>query len=519
MPDLDLGALQAQLELQRSELASSIMSKFTSLSSSSPPTSTSSGAIVPRSSKLGVGAKPTSSSTTAKEKATSIQDAKLKGRLVAKRKRSPPLSSHADAQDDDDEEEGRASMVSAKKTKPNKHHQEVKAGGKAKKSKKDPFDVETKQPPQQKGKVVVDGKEVDVASLTKGQRKKLNKKLRAGKAELEQQAEQEKQDGSEPAPVSSTKSTATATASTVPTPTPAASTASAHLTPLQSQMLSRLSGSRFRTINEQLYTTPSSTALSTFTSNPQIFDEYHAGFRSQVKSWPKNPVDVIAHRLLEASRLATTAKKAKLQSRFTGKIRARYGPCPLVLDLGAGEAGLAKKLTAPDASGTTRFKVLSFDLVDTPDGWVRKVDAASIRSLPLPGFYSASDPLFLSPPSSNRAGGQGDIAIFCLSLMGTNWMEMLLEANRCLRPGAELVIAEVASRIDDIDAFVNLVELLGFKLEEMDRENSHFFIAEFVKLEWDDERRRRPKEAEMWRQEEVVKAGEKVLKPCLYKRR
>ncbi len=41
-----------------------------------------------------------------------------------------------------------------------------------------------------------------------------------------------------------------------------------------------------------------------------------------------------------------------------------------------------------------------------------------------------------------------DAAVFCLSLMGTNFMEFLREAHRMLRPGGHLKIAEVTSRFD-----------------------------------------------------------------------
>ena len=64
------------------------------------------------------------------------------------------------------------------------------------------------------------------------------------------------------------------------------------LTPLQQKMMAKLSGSRFRWINEQLYTISSKSALDLIKKQPELFDEYHDGFRSQVQSWPENPVDV-----------------------------------------------------------------------------------------------------------------------------------------------------------------------------------------------------------------------------------
>ncbi|KGK35934.1 hypothetical protein JL09_g4916, partial [Pichia kudriavzevii] len=53
------------------------------------------------------------------------------------------------------------------------------------------------------------------------------------------------------------------------------------LTPLQRKMLNKLSGSRFRWINEQLYTTDSKSALEMIQRQPELYEEYHKGFASQ----------------------------------------------------------------------------------------------------------------------------------------------------------------------------------------------------------------------------------------------
>jgi len=47
------------------------------------------------------------------------------------------------------------------------------------------------------------------------------------------------------------------------------------LTPLQQKMRAKLSGSQFRQINEKLYTTHSSEALSLFTDQPSLFHDVH----------------------------------------------------------------------------------------------------------------------------------------------------------------------------------------------------------------------------------------------------
>jgi ribosomal RNA-processing protein 8 len=81
-----------------------------------------------------------------------------------------------------------------------------------------------------------------------------------------------------------------------PNPTPK-DAAKGKLTTLQSKMSDKLKGSQFRWINEQLYTTHSSTALSLFKKQPELFQLYHDGFSTQVKDWPVNPNDIFISQL------------------------------------------------------------------------------------------------------------------------------------------------------------------------------------------------------------------------------
>jgi hypothetical protein len=45
------------------------------------------------------------------------------------------------------------------------------------------------------------------------------------------------------------------------------------LTPLQRKMKEKLSGARFRWLNEQLYTTPGKKSFNLFQEKPELFDE------------------------------------------------------------------------------------------------------------------------------------------------------------------------------------------------------------------------------------------------------
>ena len=69
----------------------------------------------------------------------------------------------------------------------------------------------------------------------------------------------------------------------IPAPLPAPSLSNfapsktSTLTPLQQTARAKLTGSRFRSLNETLYTTPSCEAFKQFQADPTLFDDYHAG--------------------------------------------------------------------------------------------------------------------------------------------------------------------------------------------------------------------------------------------------
>lgn len=58
-----------------------------------------------------------------------------------------------------------------------------------------------------------------------------------------------------------------------------------------------------------------------------------------------------------------------------------------------------------------------------------------------------------------------DVSVFCLSLMGTNYIEFLFESNRILKPKGLLFVAEVESRVTEL--FSKQLEDCGFKLKKM----------------------------------------------------
>ncbi len=102
---------------------------------------------------------------------------------------------------------------------------------------------------------------------------------------------------------------------------------------------------------------------------------------------------------------------------------SRMPPSSVVADMGCGEARLAATL----ASRRTGHKVHSFDL-------------AAPKGNP---FITPCDMSRVPLPSSSV-----NAAIFSLSLMGTNYWEFLTEANRIVKPGGRILIAEVRSRFE-----------------------------------------------------------------------
>ncbi|XP_062423565.1 ribosomal RNA-processing protein 8 [Rhea pennata] len=216
---------------------------------------------------------------------------------------------------------------------------------------------------------------------------------------------------------------------------------------LRARMEERLLSARFRYINQQLYTSSSQEAAQLFQNDPEAFQIYHRGFAQQVGRWPENPVHRIVHYL-------------------------RQRPVSLIVaDFGCGDCKIANSI---------RNKVHSFDLVALSP----LVTVCDMAKVPL-------------------AAESVDIAVFCLALMGTNLQEILEEANRVLKQGGTLMMAEVASRFEDLRAFVNAMTHLGFKSVSKDVSSPFFFLLEFSKT---GPPRRRP-------------VPGLRLQACLYKRR
>src|SRR5256714_1292663 len=212
----------------------------------------------------------------------------------------------------------------------------------------------------------------------------------------------------------------------MPPPQPPPQPHSTNLTPLQAKMRNKLTSARFRHLNQTLYTSSSSEALQLFSNSPDFFSEYHAGFSQQVRdSWPQNPVDIYIRDIKE---------RGKLQEHTIDGIKPTKLPLPrrktgrcTIADLGCGDAPLARGCQSQMKALQLKFH--NYDL-HAANSFVTKAD---IANLPL-------------------RDGEVDIAVFCLSLMGTNWIDFVEEAWRVLRGDGrgEVWVAEVKSRFGRI---------------------------------------------------------------------
>ncbi|KAK9490894.1 methyltransferase-domain-containing protein [Lipomyces doorenjongii] len=281
------------------------------------------------------------------------------------------------------------------------------------------------------------------------------------------------------------------------------------LTPLQQKMKEKLAGSRFRWINEKLYTVASNEAKNLLKDQPELYREYHEGFRRQIQSWPENPVNNYIERVKELSKSRLPPPK--------GLPRDKDGTT-YIADMGCGDATLSLQVSSQysgngskkqSRQGGTKIVVHSFDLSKTNE----RVTVADIKKVPLPD-------------------ASVHIVVFCLSLMGTNFLDFIKEANRILKPRGQLWISEIKSRFSDNDGanFINAIKAHGFVHAETDTSNLMFIRFDFFKplserhdatASADTPGKNKLKfiDNDPETEDDEKKGKEPLLKPCLYKKR
>ena len=167
----------------------------------------------------------------------------------------------------------------------------------------------------------------------------------------------------------------------------------------------------FSTLNRKLITSTSENNLKTIQNNVELWYAYHSALNENKKKWPFDPLDVWI------SKIEKLPKSRK------------------IADLGCGEAAIGKKFG--------KQRVRSFDLhADDP----KFVEECNIRSIPL-------------------RDDSVDFVIYNLSLMGTDWKEILKEGKRILKPSGIMFIADTKSHFDGyLKTIKNELEELNFNI-------------------------------------------------------
>ncbi|CAF2614147.1 unnamed protein product [Rotaria sp. Silwood2] len=223
------------------------------------------------------------------------------------------------------------------------------------------------------------------------------------------------------------------------------------------KLVSHMITSRFRYLNEKLYTSTSEEAQQMFEKDPQNFYAYHQGYSTSMSQWPDQPLDeIIAYIRKRSSNL-------------------------VIVDMGCGDARLAGTLKS------THPNIHSFDLVALNE-YVQVCDIAH------------------TPLKNNSV----DIVIFCLSLMGTNLTDFIHEAHRILRLRGTMKIVEIASRFENQpQKFIRKIESIGFQcsktnsLDDKTKSSTkYFYTFDFVKTT-----------------DQIKSKSILTLAPCLHKKR
>ena len=172
-------------------------------------------------------------------------------------------------------------------------------------------------------------------------------------------------------------------------------------------------------MNHRINTKSSQETHRCFLKNPDEWKCYHATYRKDRETWPVVPYK-------------EAIKWFKARPHMT------------IGDFGCGEAFLDQEL---------ENQVLSFDHVAINEN----VTACDMAHVPL-------DDTCL------------DAVVFSLSLMGSNYIDYLREAQRCLKLDGHLWIAEPTSRIKNIQAFRDLLFRIGFDVSRVDEKWKFTFI-------------------------------------------
>jgi len=256
--------------------------------------------------------------------------------------------------------------------------------------------------------------------------------------------------------------------------------------------LKTLNSGTFRLLNDMFCQSTSEDARKFFECSPEMFAKYHEGYRDQASKWPLNPLDIVIEDLKKYKRGFPSIKENKKDevspeepdapegeeadpSAGEGGIPRHWRIC----DLGCGDARLALEMP--------NHTVFSFDL-KAPN---ERVTVADIAHVPLDSYSC-------------------EVAVLCLALLSTNYVDFLTEAHRVLVHKGVLKVVEICSRIPIPELFQQLMRSLGFWCLRMEKINGFFWIFDFCK---DGE------PVKDWRRQVQKMDPLEVVKPFKYKKR
>lgn len=158
------------------------------------------------------------------------------------------------------------------------------------------------------------------------------------------------------------------------------------------------------------------------------------------------------------------------------------------MDLGCGEGKLSQHFFSIKGANR-RYKIFKE---------IKSYDLVALKP-----FITPMDVANLDLPNESV-----DLAIFCLSLMGTNYQVFIRQALRVLKLGGYLMISEVVSRYTNVKAFHAKLQGFGLKYEHHKNIQGYFDFAVFKKTEntWD-----------LIADDDAEWSD--LLKPCMYKKR
>jgi hypothetical protein len=189
--------------------------------------------------------------------------------------------------------------------------------------------------------------------------------------------------------------------------------------------------SEFSRLNNIINNSNSETIHDRIQHDPHILVEYHGKLDEARKLWDFDPVNVIASKINGLKWPANVIMKL------------------VIGDFGCGRAKLAELLK--------ENKMFNFDHHNILNDKIIACDMKSVKKY--------------------LEDGKLDVAVFCLSLMGENWRDYIIEAKRCLAKNGLLFVAETTRSLRArLSELRNVITDQGFEIYSNEERGDFTFI-------------------------------------------